>query len=140
MVKAKVLEHTGDHYVVYLRVRQQHILTVVMDMTHDITFGRLDAQHGYSLSHTTQISEIDSAGTPDERTLSPSEAHGYLWRLNNYWSYEERDGGLYIQIESVSLSRSVPKGLGWAVGPFIKSIPRESLEFTLHATRDALRK
>lgn len=130
----------ANHYEVAMRVRQQHILTVVMDMTYDTTFGRLDARHGYSLSRSTQITEIDAAGTTTERALSASEQHGYLWRLNNYWSYEERDGGLYIQVESVSLSRSAPKGLGWMIGPFIEKVPRESLEFTLRATRDALKK
>ena len=44
--------------------------------------------------------------------MSADEEHGFLWRLNNYWSYEEGDGGLYIQVESVSLSRSVPNGPG----------------------------
>jgi hypothetical protein len=130
----------GNHYHVAMRVRQQHIITVVMDMTYDQTFGRLDAQHGYSLSRSMKISEIDGAGTAKERVLSADDEHGYLWRLNNYWSYEERDGGLYIQVESVSLSKAVPKGLGWAIGPFVNSVPRESLEFTLRATRDALKK
>jgi hypothetical protein len=63
-----------------------------------------------------------------------------MWRLNTYWSYEERDGGLYMQIESVSLTRSIPSGLGWALGPFVESVPRESLEFTLQAASRALRK
>ena len=81
-----------------------------------------------------QITEIDAAGTAKERALSAGEEHGFLWRLNNYWSYEEGDGGLYIQVESVSLSRAVPGGLGWAIGPFVDSVPRESLEFTLRAT------
>jgi hypothetical protein len=130
----------ADRYLVAMRVRQQHILTVVMDMTYDTTFGRLDPQHGYSLSRSTQITEIDAAGTATEHALSADEQHGYLWRLNNYWSYEERDGGLYIQVESVSLSRSAPKGLGWMIGPFIEKVPRESLEFTLRSTRDALKK
>ena len=75
-----------------------------------------------------------------ERALNPGEEHGFLWRMNTYWSYEERDGGLYIEIESVSLSRSIPVGLGWAIGPFIESVPRDSLEFTLEATRNALLK
>ena len=97
-------------------------------------------QHGYSTSRSTQIAEIDAAGTNAERALSPDEEHGFLWRLNTYWSYEERDGGLYLQIESVSLTRSIPHGLGWAIGPYIESIPRESLEFTLRSTCDALRK
>jgi hypothetical protein len=58
--------------------------------------------------------------------------------MNTYWSYEERDGGLYMQIESVTLTRSIPNGLAWIVRPFVESIPRESLEFTLSATRNAL--
>jgi hypothetical protein len=46
---------------------------------------------------------------------------------------------LYIQVESVSLTRTVPAGLGWVVGLFVESIPRESLEFTLRSACAALR-
>ena len=106
----------------------------------EINFKKLDIQHGYSISRSTQISEIDSPGTNAERALNSSEEHGFLWRLNTYWSYEERDGGLYMQIESVSLTRSIPNGLGWAIGPFVESVPRDSLEFTLRSTCNALRK
>ena len=140
VLRAKVLAQRGNDYQVMMRVRQKHILTVVMDIDYDSTFGRLDAQHGYSLSRSTQIAEIDSPGTAKERALSGKEEHGFMWRLNTYWSYEEGDGGLYIQIESLTLTRSIPTGLGWAIGPFVESIPRESLEFTLRATRDGLRK
>lgn len=140
LLRARVIAQHDDRYEAAFRVRQQHILTVVMDTAYDIGFGRLDARHGYSDSRSTQINEIDSAGTAKERVLSPSEEHGFLWRLNTYWSYEERDGGLYIQIESISLTRSIPTGLGWAIGPFVESVPKESLEFTLRATRDALKK
>jgi hypothetical protein len=142
---ARVLAQQGDHYQVTMRIRQKHILTVVMDITYDVTFGqaglgKVGTYFLYSLSHSTRIAEIDSPGTPRERALSASEEHGFLWRMNTYWSCEQRDGGLYIQIESVSLTRSIPTGLGWAIGPFIQSIPKESLEFTLRATRDALRR
>ena len=140
VLSARVLEHDGDHFQATMRVRQKHVLTVVMDTAYDVTFGRLDGQHGFSISRSTQIAEIDAPGTAHERTLNPGEEHGFLWRMNTYWSYEERDGGLYIEIESVSLSRSIPVGLGWAIGPFIESVPRDSLEFTLRATRDALRR
>jgi len=140
VLMARVLDQQGGQYQVTMRVRQKHILTVVMDTAYDVTFGRLDAEHGYSLSRSTKIAEIDSTGTTHEHALGPREEHGFLWRLNTYWSYEERDGGLEIQIESVSLSRSIPTGLGWAIEPFIESVPRESLEFTLDATCKALKK
>jgi hypothetical protein len=140
VLQAKLLMQQGDRLQAFMRVRQHHVITVVMDTTYDITFGRLDAQHGYSLSRSTKISEIESPGTAAEHTVPAGDEHGFLWRQNTYWTYEERDGGLYMQIESVSLSRSVPTGLNWIVQPFIEKIPRESLEFTLRSTCNALRK
>jgi hypothetical protein len=140
VVRAKIIARHDDQFQAVMRVRQRHVITVVMDTTYDIAFGRLDARHGYSLSRSTRISEIDSPGTGKERALNSSEEHGFLWRLYTYWSYEERDDGLYLQIESVSLTRSVPAGLGWLIGPFVESIPRESLEFTLRSACNALRK
>ena len=140
VVQARVLAEHGDRFQAAMRVRQRHVITVVMDTTYDISFGRLDGRRGYSISRSTRVAEIDSPGTAAERVLGPGEEHGFLWRLNTYWSYEERDGGLYMQIESVSLSRSIPRGLGWAVGPFVESVPRDSLEFTLRSACNALRR
>jgi hypothetical protein len=139
VLDAKTLAQNGDHLQAWMRVRQRHVITVVMDTTYDITYGHLDAGHGYSVSRSTQIDEIEGAGTGTEQRLGPGEEHGFLWQLNTYWSYEERDGGLYLQIEAVSLTRSVPRGLGWAIGPYVQSIPRESLEFTLRSAVNALR-
>ena len=141
VVRASVLTpHPDNHFTATMRVRQHHVITVVMDPTYDVRFGRLDAQHGYSISRSTKIAEIGSAGTAKEHALSESEEHGFLWRMNTYWSYEERDGGLYMQVESISLTRGIPAGLGWAVRPFVESVPRESLEFTLRAACNALKK
>jgi hypothetical protein len=140
VLQAKVFSQHGDSLLVAMRVRQKHILTVVLDATYDVAFGRLNAQDGYSTSRSTSIYEIDAPGTSREHRFNADEEHGFLWRLNTYWTYEERDGGLYIQIESVSLSRSIPTGLGWAIRPFVESVPRESLEFTLRSACNAVRK
>jgi hypothetical protein len=129
VLEARVLTEDGEHIQAWMRVRQQHIITVVMDTNYDITFGRLDERHSYSISRTTRITEID-----------PDGDHGFLWRLNTYWSCEETDAGVYLQIEAVSLTRSIPVGLGWMIRPFVESIPRESLEFTLRSVCNALRK
>ena len=144
VVQAQLLSERDDHGIdrvaASMRVCQKHIITVVMDMAYDVAFGLLDPRHGYSFSRSTRIAEIESPGTSRERALSASEEHGFLWRLNTYWSWEERDGGLYMQIETVSLTRSIPVGLRWAIGPFVESVPRESLEFTLRSACNALRR
>lgn len=139
VLAARVLQCRGSHVQMMMRVRQQHVLTVVMDTSYDILWGHLDARHGYSFSHSTRIAEIAAPGTRAEHALSPGEEHGFLWRLNTFWSYEERDGGLYMQIETVSLTRSIPTGLGWVVGPFVENVPRDSLDFTLRSVCKALR-
>jgi hypothetical protein len=144
IVRAKLLSKKNEGGRTFIqawyRVKQHHVITVVMDIAYDVVLARLDAQHGYSASRSTRITEIADAGAPDEHAMSSNEGHGFMWRLNAYWSYEERDGGLYMQIESVSLARSIPTGLAWAVKPFVESVPRESLEFTMQATTKALRK
>jgi hypothetical protein len=112
------------------------VLTVVLDSEYDVSFGRLDAHDGFSASRSTRIYELDPAG----HRLSEAQEHGFLWRLNSYWTYAERDGGLVLQVESISLSRAIPAGLGWALRPYVESVPRESLEFTLRSACAALRK
>lgn len=73
-----------------------------------------------------------------ERELPVGLDGGYLWRLNTYWRFLERDGGTYMECESLTLTRGIPFGIGWIIRPFVTSIPRESLEFTLNSTRKAL--
>jgi len=137
VLQAKLVSQNNGDLQATMRVRQRHVITVLMDSAYDITSGRLDPRHGYSISRSTSISELDPR---TNRALSAGEEHGFLWRLNTYWSYEERDGGLYLQIESVSLSRAIPTGLGWAIGPYVESIPRESLDFTLRSAVTAIQK
>jgi hypothetical protein len=127
IVSTTVLSHTPTDTIVRLRTRQHHVITVVLDTTVDVTFATLDPTHGYSISRSTRVDEISPAGD-----------NGFLYRLNTYWTYEQRDGGLYLQIESLSLTRSIPRGLAWAVQPYLESIPRESLVFTLTSARNAL--
>jgi hypothetical protein len=133
--QAKVLRVNGNRLQTSMRVKQKHVITVVMDADYDVDFERVDVRHGYSISRSTHVAELDGAMRP----LDASHEHGFLWRLNTYWSYEERDGGLYLQIEAVSLSRSVPRGLDWVIRPYVERIPRESMEFTLRSAVAALK-
>ncbi len=138
VMRARLVSQTGDRFKVEMRLRYRKVVTVTLDTTYDIDYGSLDPAHGYSLSRSTRISEIANPDTPEEHALKPGEDHGFLWRLNSYWSYQQEADGLLLQCEAVSLTRDIPFGMDWAVGPFVLSIPRESLEFTLNATRNAL--
>jgi len=54
-----------------------------------------------------------------------------------YRPIEGRPEGAYVQCESISLSRSIPTGLSWLIGPFVTGIPWSSLESTLSSLRTA---
>jgi hypothetical protein len=136
VASAHVLSASTDHLLATMQVRQHHVITVVLDTTYDITFAPPDPTHGYSISRSTRIDELDA------RTLHPlpaTDQHGFLWCQNTYWSWLAADGGLYLQLESLTLTRAIPIGLAWAARPYVESIPRDSLEFTLRSAINAIR-
>ena len=135
---SKLYSRDGDRFRFFLRFVTKKVITVVLNSEHEATYRRRAADRAEAWVHSTRIAEVENAGEPTEREKAVGHDEGYLWRLNTYWRLLARDGGLYIQLESVSLSRSIPAGFGWLVGPFVTSIPRESLTFTLETTRQRL--
>jgi hypothetical protein len=121
----------------YWRVRRKKVITVVLDVDQVTKHWQIHPGCWKTRAATTRISEIEDAGTPQERKLPPGEGHGFLWRLNGYWSVEQRPEGVYVECRSVSLSRSIPFALRFIVKPFVESMPRESLLSTLESVRKA---
>lgn len=138
VIDAKILTHSGDDFKVYLRLKKKKVMTVVLNTEHDVHYVRLSRERWQSRSYSTHIGEVENAGKPDEHELPAGKDHGFLWRLYSYWRFEERDGGVYVECEAVSLTRSVPAGLGWLIEPIVRKLPRESLVNTLLATRASL--
>jgi hypothetical protein len=139
VLRAKFLSREGNSFRVFLRLKETHVITVVLDTEYEIQYLVIDSTHAASVSRSTRITEVEGAGSQEHAT-SPKANHGFLWRLNSYWRFYQADGGVYIQCNAISLTRDVPVGLGWLIGPFIENVPRESLDFTLTATREALLK
>jgi len=138
VMRSKILRHEGGDFLVLLRFYKKKIITSVLDTEHDVHYGLIDSTHASSRSHTTRIQEVENAGEAGERLEPEGHDRGLLWRMNTYWKFEERDGGMYVESQSISLTRDIPTGLGWLVGPFVNSVPRESLTFTLATTRSAV--
>jgi hypothetical protein len=135
---SRLRSRDGDHFTFFLRFVMKKVITVVVNSEHDAVFRKPAADRAEGWIHSTRIAEVEDAGKATEREKPVGHDGGYLWRLNTYWRLLARDGGLYIHCESVSLSRGIPIGLGWIVGPFVTGIPRESLTFTLDTTRRQL--
>ena len=114
------------------------MITVVLDTEHEVDYFRDSASRAHSRSSATHVAEIENPGKATEREKPRGDDNGFLWGMETWWRMEEKDGGVYLQGEVVSLSRSIPVGLGWMVGGFVTSVPKESLTFTMEATRKAV--
>ena len=136
--RSKIESRDGDHFRVFLRFRRHKVITVVLNTEHDIHYFRDAPNRAHSRSSAVRIAEVENPGKSHEREKPPGDDGGYLWRMETWWRMEERDGGVYVQSEAASLTRDIPTGLGWLVGPFVTSIPKETLVFTLEATRKAV--
>jgi hypothetical protein len=137
---SKILKQNGGDYSVHLRFYQKKVVSTVVDTDQEIHYQRVDATHAWSRSHTTRVQEVANAGASDEKLEPVGHDHGYVWRMDTIWRFEEKDGGTYVECQAMSLSRDIPTGLGWMVEPFVKSVPKESLTFTLETARNALMK
>jgi hypothetical protein len=125
----------GNRQKVFLRLRRTRFVTVVYDTEYDVDYRRLAPDRAVSTSLSTRIAEIEHAGTPQERALPEGQDHGYMWRLNSYWRYQQVPGGVMVQVESLTLSRDLPAVIGPLITPIVNSTARESMARTLASVR-----
>lgn len=138
IARSKLISRDGDVFRMHLRFYMKKVITVVVDTENEARFTRLAPDRAQSRIYSLRVVEVANPGTPRERQHPVGQDGGFLWRLYTYWRFLERDGGTYVQCEAISLTRGIPFALGWLVGPFVNSIPRESLAFTLETTRKKL--
>ena len=121
VVASRVLGRSGDSLRIWIRLERHAIVTVTYDTEHEIRFRRSAPRLATARSVATRIAE---AGGTD---------HGFLWRLNSYWRYEEIDGGVVVELRSLTLSRDVPSIIRSIAAPLVNRIARESIARTLEA-------
>jgi hypothetical protein len=103
---------------------------------HDFT---VDETRGYNITDAANIQEIEDFGRPAQRLLPAGTGNGFMWRLHSIARYQERDGGLYLELRVMALTRDVPASLRWMVNPVMNHLSANSLTSTLLETRDAVR-
>ena len=85
-----LISHHGNDFKIRLRLLKKKVLTVVLDTDHDVHYRPVDRKRWVCYSHTTRIAEVENVGGPNEKVLPPDTGHGFLWRLNSYWKFEEK--------------------------------------------------
>jgi hypothetical protein len=130
--RADVVEQLDDEFRVVMRVARKP-LAFAFELETDTHYQSMDAAHVYSRSYATRIVDLKDYDRPQEQQR-PS---AFLWRLNRYARFEERDGGTYMQLESIALSRGVPPTLVWVL-PVVRQLVKAELADVLKGFRSAL--
>jgi hypothetical protein len=140
VVDSRVLSRYGPCEKYSMRVVNKEVVAeTALDTEYETCYFKVNEYQWYSITHTTQVQELRHYGRPDEQELPPDHGSGFIWRLYSVARYEQRDGGTYIELEAIALSRDIPPGLHWLVNPVVRRVCRNSMLISLQQTGEAVR-
>jgi hypothetical protein len=119
-------------------VNKETVAGTALDMEYETCYFQINERQWYSVTHTTRVQEIRHYGQPGEQILPLDQGSGYVWRLHSITRFEARDGGTYIEVEAIALSRDIPVALRWVVNPIVRRVSRNSMVVSLQQTRAAV--
>jgi hypothetical protein len=117
--------------------RKTFFTEVTREGEYESSYTQITQTRWISVSYSKRIRQIEDHGKPSERRLEPGEGSGYIWRLNSFARYEQKDGGVYVEIEAIALSRDIPPANRWFVVPIVARTSRDALATSLQQTRKA---
>ncbi len=140
VVESKVLDTAGacDTYSLLL-ANKEVVSSTAVDSDYESCYHQVDEQRWYGVVHTTRVQEIRHYGRSDAQELPPGHGNGYIWRVYGFARFEERDGGVYIELEAIVLSREIPFAARWVVDPIVRRVAKNSMLTSLHQTEAAVR-
>ena len=139
VISAKPLTTSGPTRTFSLVLAEKApFVTAAIDGEYTSQTIQLDEHRWYAITYSTRIQQIENYGQAGEHELLPDQGDGYIWRLYSIQKFEERDGGVYTELEAIALSRNIPFDLQWLVRPILRHLPRNSMVATLQKTRDAV--
>ena len=131
VVESRVIERDGDRVHLFLRIRRRQFVTADYNTEHVAVYTRHGPDAASSRSTAIRIAELEDVGSPNEREKPIGRDRGFLWRLHTYWRYRQVAEGVIAECESVTLSRGIPRLLGWMVRPLVNRTAREVLSQTM---------
>jgi hypothetical protein len=120
-------------------VNKEVVGETALDMEYETCYFKVDETRWYSITHSTRVQEVQHFGQPDQLELPPDHGSGFVWRLYSIAKFEQRNGGTYVEVEAIALSRDIPAALRWLVNPIVRRVSRNSVLLSLQETKDAIR-
>ncbi len=139
VASSKELACTGESREFQMACQHKALfVSAAMQGRYEVHDVRLDAHRGISVADAVEMREIERYGHADQRLRPPGTGNGFMWRIRSIARYEERDGGVYIELEGMALTRDIPASVAWVVNPVVNRLSINSLTTTLRQTRDAV--
>jgi hypothetical protein len=139
VVKANVIEQANENKKVDLLMVQKALsVTCAVETDDEVRIAKVGNDRIFSLSTSVRAQEIADYGKPSQHALPEDHGPGYVWRTFNITRLEQRDDGVYVELEMLALSRGIPAVLRWLIQPLTERLPRDILQATLEDTRDAV--
>ena len=129
----------GEKDLFFMRLANRSVVSkTALDTECEAHYIRVDDHRWYGYSNTLRIRELAHFGTPKQQTLPEDTGTGLIWRLSSFTRLEERDGGVYAELEALALSRDIPGAVRVFVTPIVRRVSRDSLATSLHQTKLAI--
>ena len=140
VVDSRLLSRSGNCERYSMRVVNKEVVgETALDMEYETCYVKVDELRSYSITHSTRVQELRHYGRSDQQELPPDHGSGFIWRLYSIARYEQRDGGTYVEVEAVALSRDIPAALRWMVNPVVRRVSKNSMLLSLQQTGAAVR-
>jgi hypothetical protein len=136
--KAIANEESEDRFSILL-MNKSLISRTALQMEFRSAYFHVSERRWYSVTESTRIQEIAGYGTGDQHALPEDEGTGLIWRTYSTTRFEERDGGVYVELEAIVLSRDIPFSLHWIVEPIVRRVSRQSFLTSFQQTQNAVR-
>lgn len=138
--KTSVIEQAGDTVKLnVLAVQKAFSVIAAVDTDEEIQIARPAANRVCITANSVRIQEIANYGQPSEHAFPEDRRPGYVWRALIVQRLEQRDGGVYVELETISLSRGIPWEVRWLIKPLTDDLPRRLMADILDETRTAVR-
>ena len=132
IIASKLLGRQGDTFSVLMRLKEGEAgVSAVLDVRSTIQYINETSRGVYAISDAHEIREVKNPGGRDEYLLPAGRDSGYLWRANTFTYFLEMNDGVYVETETLGLSRRFPPLFGWIIEPIARRLGRRSVETSL---------
>ena len=137
--KSTILARDGDQVRLnVVAIQKAFSVTAAVETEEQVQVMRLGPKKACITSNAVRVQEIANYGQPTEHPFPESRRPGYVWREVGVQRLEERDGGVYVELETIVLSRGIPVEFRWLIKPLVDELPRRLMLEMLADTRTAI--